>query len=183
MLMEGKFIIKAPIEKVWSKLLDPDTLASCIPGCEKMEAIDEKTYDTTVGAKVGAISVKFKFITKLTEIDPPRHLKAIGQGEELNKAGAFAQETDVNLEEVLEGVEVSYRSNVNITGRLATFGDRIMRAKSKEVEGQFTQALSQRLSGGKATVSKLKVSPAEMLGTFLAILWEKILSFFRSAKD
>lgn len=43
-------------------------------------------------------------------------------------------------------MEISYRSDVRIVGRLATFGDRMMRAKAKDVEKQITQALSERLS-------------------------------------
>ena len=175
MLIEGKFIVKAPIEKVWHYLLDPQTLASCIPGCEKMEAIDERTYDSIVGAKVGPISAKFKFKTTLIELDPPRYLKAIGSGEELNKAGIFSQETIVTLNEVSkEEVEVSFRSDISIVGKLATFGDRIMRAKAKQVGEEFTQALNKRLSGENAAVSKLKVSIWEIVAAFLSMIMMKV---------
>ncbi len=147
MLIEGKFTIKTQIQKAWDNLLNPETLASCIPGCEKLEAIDEKTFDCIVKQKVGPITVRLKFRTTLTEVDPPTHLKAVGKGADMSKAGTFTQETVVDLKEVSGGeVEVSYRSDVRIVGRLATFGDRIMRAKARDVEKQFTQALSERLS-------------------------------------
>jgi carbon monoxide dehydrogenase subunit G len=42
-------------------------------------------------------------------------------------------------------VEVAYKSEVNIVGKLAMFGDRIMRAKAKKVEEEFTRALQERL--------------------------------------
>jgi carbon monoxide dehydrogenase subunit G len=42
-------------------------------------------------------------------------------------------------------VEVFYKSDVNIVGKLAMFGDRIMRAKGKKVEEEFTKALQERL--------------------------------------
>ena len=151
MIIEGKFTIKAPIQETWNNLLNPGTLASCIPGCEKMEAIDEKTFDCVVKQKVGPISVKLKFITTLTEVDSPTHLKAMGKGADMSKAGTFTQETVVDLKEVSGGeVEVSYRSDVRIVGRLAIFGDRIMRAKAKDVENQFTQALQEKLKGSKS---------------------------------
>ena len=151
MIIEGKFTLKAPIQETWDNLLNPETLASCIPGCEKMEAIDEKTYDCVVKQKVGPISVRFKFTTTLTEINPTTHLKAIGTGADIGKAGTFNQKTTVDLKEVSAGeVEVSYRSDVTIVGRLATFGSRIMRAKAKDVEQQFTQALQEKLKGRKS---------------------------------
>jgi len=149
MLIEGKFTLTAPIQKVWSSILDPGTLASCIPGTEKMEAIDDKTYESIVKHKVGPISVKLKFTTTLTEVEPPRYIKAVGRGGDVTKAGTFTQETTVNLTEVSKDeVEVSYRSNVSLVGRLATFGERIMRAKAKSVGEEFTRNLQEKLKTG-----------------------------------
>ncbi len=79
MIIEGKFSLKAPIQELWDFLLKPEMPASSVPGCEKMEAIDEKTYESVVKQKVGPISVRFKFTTTLTEINPPTHLKAVGR--------------------------------------------------------------------------------------------------------
>jgi carbon monoxide dehydrogenase subunit G len=167
-IIEGTFILRASAQKVWDALFKPGMLASCIPGAERIEAIDEKTYDCVVGAKVGVISVKFKFTTTLTEIAAPTHLKATGRGEELSKAGYFSQKTVVNLKENSpEETEVSYRTEVTVVGRLAAFGDRVMAAKAKEVETKFTEALSKKLLGEEVSVPKLKVGVRDILGSLL----------------
>ena len=146
MKIEGKFTMKAPIQQAWDFLLAPGTLASCIPGAEKMEAVDDKTWEGIVKQKVGPRSVKLKFTTTLTEAEPPKYLKAVGRGADITKAGIFTQETTVNLTEIAKDeVEVSYRSNVSLVGRLATFGERIMRAKAKSVGEEFTKNLQERL--------------------------------------
>jgi carbon monoxide dehydrogenase subunit G len=145
MLMEGKFTIKAPIQKLWDTLLDPETLLSCIPGAEKIERIDEKTFDCVVKQKVGPISVKFKFKSVLSKVEPPTHIEVNGEGEDIGKAGHFVQKSVVDLRETPGGkVEVSYRTEATIVGKLAMFGDRIMRAKAKKVEEEFTKALQER---------------------------------------
>lgn len=146
MLMEGKFTIKAPIQKLWDTLLDPETLLSCIPGAEKIERIDEKTFDCVVKQKVGPISVKFKFKSVLSKVEPPTHIEVDGEGEDIGKAGHFVQKSVVDLRETSGGeVEVSYKTEATIVGKLAMFGDRIMRAKAKKVEEEFTKALQERL--------------------------------------
>jgi hypothetical protein len=146
MLMEGKFTIKAPIQKLWDTLLDPETLLSCIPGAEKIERIDEKTFDCVVKQKVGPISVKFKFKSVLSKVEPPIHIEVDGEGEDIGKAGHFVQKSVVDLRETPGGeVEVSYRTDATIVGKLAMFGDRIMRAKAKKVEEEFTKALQEKL--------------------------------------
>lgn len=146
MLIEGKFTLKAPIQKVWNFLLEPGTLASSIPSAEKVEAIDDKTYECIVKQSVGPISVRFKFTVVLTEADPPKYIKAIGRGEAMGKMGTFTCDVMVNLAEIPnDEVEVSYQTNVNIVGRLATFGERIMRAKAKSIGEQFTKNLQEKL--------------------------------------
>jgi carbon monoxide dehydrogenase subunit G len=144
--MEGKFTLKVPIQKLWDTLLDPETLLSCIPGAEKIERIDEKTFDCVVKQKVGPISVKFKFKSVLSKVEPPTHIEVDGEGEDIGKAGHFVQKSVVDLRETQGGeVEVSYRTDATIVGKLAMFGDRIMRAKAKKVEEEFTKALQERL--------------------------------------
>jgi carbon monoxide dehydrogenase subunit G len=146
MLMEGRFILKAPIQKVWDTLLEPETLLSCIPGAEKIERIDERTYDCVVKQKVGPISVRFKFKSTIIKSDPPRHIEVEGEGEDIGKAGHVRQNSVVDLREISEReVEVAYTTDAMIVGKLAMFGDRIMRAKAKKVEEEFTQALQEKL--------------------------------------
>jgi carbon monoxide dehydrogenase subunit G len=146
MLIEGKFTIKAPIQKVWDHILEPETLGSCMPGAEKVAKIDDKTYDAVVKQRVGIIKVTLKFRNVLTKVEAPNHLELEGEGEDITKLGHFKQKTVVDLKENANGeVEVSYQSNVNIVGKLAMFGDRIMKSKAKDVEKEFTQNLQKKL--------------------------------------
>ena len=91
-----------PIQDLWGTLLKPETLNSCIPGAEKIEQIDEKTFDCVVKQKVGPISVRFKFKTILTKVEPPTHVELEREGEDIGKAGRFVQRTNIDLKE-LEG--------------------------------------------------------------------------------
>lgn len=105
MILEGKFVVKAPIQKLWDTMLNPEILRSCRPGAEKIEQLDEKTYDCVIKQKVGPISVQFKFQTTLVKIDPPTHAEMEGEGEDIGKAGRFVQKTIIDLKEI-EGGEV-----------------------------------------------------------------------------
>ena len=146
MILEGKIKLKAPIQKLWDTLLQPETLKACLPGAEKIELIDERTYDCMVKQKVGPISVRFKFKSILTKIESPTHIEMGGDGLDLGKAGRFTQKTSIDLKETPGGeVEVSYRCDASIVGKLAMFGDRVLRAKAKKIEAEFTQALKEKL--------------------------------------
>jgi hypothetical protein len=146
MILEGKFKLKAPVQLLWDTLLDPETLRSCIPGAEKIDRLDEKTYDCVIKQKVGPISVRFKFINTLSKIEPPNHVEMEGEGEDIGKAGRFTQKTTIDLiEQQGDEVEISYQCNANIVGKLAMFGDRILKTKAKKLEAEFTTALKEKL--------------------------------------
>jgi carbon monoxide dehydrogenase subunit G len=148
MIIEGQFKVQAPIQKVWDSLMDPKTLGTCMPGTEKHEAIDDKTFESVNKQKVGPFKVKLKFTTKLTEVRPPNYVKAAGKGADVTKLGNFAFEVEVNLTETApNNVDVSYAMNYSLVGRLATFGERVMRAKAKDLNDQFSKNLQEKLKG------------------------------------
>lgn len=68
MLIEEKFCVKAPIQKVWGFLLNHESIRPCIPGCEKIERINENEFISTVKIKVGPIAVGFRFKRTIEEI-------------------------------------------------------------------------------------------------------------------
>jgi carbon monoxide dehydrogenase subunit G len=146
MKIEGNFKLEADRQVVWDTMLQPGTLASCVPGAKKIEAVDDRTYDCLVKQSVGPISVSLQFIVKLTELDPPGYVKAEGRGEALGKMGTFTVVLEVTLKELPGGeVEISYITDVNIVGKLATFGERIMRAKAKTVGEELGTNLQKKL--------------------------------------
>jgi carbon monoxide dehydrogenase subunit G len=146
MLFEGKIKVKAPIQKLWDTLMEPETLRECIPGAEKIEKLDEMTYDCVIKQKVGPISVRFKFKNELVNLNPPTHVEMQGKGEDIGKAGHFTQKTVIDLKEMENSeVEIAYNCNATIVGKLAMFGDRILRAKAKKVEAEFSNALREKL--------------------------------------
>jgi carbon monoxide dehydrogenase subunit G len=146
MQIDGKFVVNGKIQQVWDLVLEPGTLASCIPGAEKIESTDNKTYNCLVKQSVGPITVRLQFVVVLTEITPPTYVKAVGRGEALGKLGTFGIDLVVHLNETSNaGVEIDYKADVSMVGKLATFGERIMRAKVKSVGEQFTQNLEKKI--------------------------------------
>jgi uncharacterized protein len=146
MIIEGSFTVDAPIDKLFDFMLKPESIMTCIPGTESVRVIDDNSYECIVKQKVGIITAKLKFVNRMTKIEKPTHLEIEGEGEDVTKLGHFKNKTTVDLKEVSPGtVEVKYASDVSIVGKLAMFGDRIMRAKAKDVEKEFTKNLKEKL--------------------------------------
>ncbi len=147
MIIEGKFTVKAPIQKLWDTLFDVQSLAACIPGTEEIKQIDDKTYDVTMKQKVGIIKVKMKGRQTLTKVEAPTHLEMEGDAEDLTKLGRMKDKVTMDLKDLGNGeVEIAYNMDVSMVGKLAMFGDRVMRSKATEVEREFVKNLQKKLT-------------------------------------
>ena len=146
MIIEGGFTLKAPIDTLFDVMLKPDTILTCLPGAESVTTISDTSYECIVKQKVGPIKARLKFINNLTVVNKPTHMEIEGEGEDMTKLGHFKQKTVVDLVDKGNGeTEVKYKTDVSIVGKLAMFGDRIMRAKAKDTEKEFTKNLQEKL--------------------------------------
>ena len=146
MLIEEKFSVMLPVQKIWESLLDPEILGRCIPGCEKVQPVNDTEYDSIIKAKVGFMAVRFKVKTVIEEMVLHKLIRTVGEGKETRNLGQFKQKTSINFNVLSEAeTEISYQSDVSIVGKLATFGDRILKAKAKEVGKEFADAVKQKL--------------------------------------
>jgi carbon monoxide dehydrogenase subunit G len=148
--MGGKFLFEAPIQEVWAFLFDIEALTSCMPGVDEIRAIDDKNYVGVIKQKVGPISARFEFTTSLKEVDPPRHIKAVGRGSDKGFVGPFSHEIVVDLKEVSKDqIEIAYDVNVDIVS-VPFFGKMILESKAKSLEKEFTTNLQEKLKSLKA---------------------------------
>jgi uncharacterized protein len=147
MIIEGGFAVKAPLQKLWETLFDVQALAACLPGAEKIEQLDETTYDVTMKQKVGIVKVTMRGKQKLTKVEAPTHLELEGEAEDLTKLGHMKDKVTMDLTDKGNGeVQISYKIDVSMVGKLAMFGDRIMRSKANEVEKDFVKNLQKKLA-------------------------------------
>jgi uncharacterized protein len=78
--IEGSYTFNAPRDRVWQVLLDPKTIAQCIPGCESLNEVAPDQYEATM--KVGIASVKGNYKGKIAIKDKqaPSHYILSGEG-------------------------------------------------------------------------------------------------------
>lgn len=147
MNIEGGFTVKAPIHKLWDTLFDVQALAACLPGTEKIEQLDDRTYDVTISQKVGIVKVTMRGKQVLTQVEEPTHLALEGEAEDLTKLGRMKDKVTIDLKDLGGGeVQISYKIDVSLVGKIAMFGDRIMRSKANEVEKDFVKLLQAKLA-------------------------------------
>jgi uncharacterized protein len=139
-VIEERFDVAAAPEAVWAFLLDPGRLATCIPGCERLEVVDERTYRLRVTVKVGFLGTTQDVRMTVVEAEPPRRLVAEGRGEDTRLGSQVDIRNTLELAPAGSGVTtVRYRSEVKVLGRLGGVGDAVMKVKARELAGVFAE--------------------------------------------
>tara|TARA_Y100000588_G_C13742462_1_gene706192 strand:- start:7 stop:453 length:447 start_codon:yes stop_codon:yes gene_type:complete len=146
MKIEEKFVVSAPIERVWEFITAPEDVAACIPGCEGVETIGEDQYKAAIKVGVGPIKTTFKVDVDAVEQQPPTFAKYATRGEEGGRASRISAESTLALTKLNDvDTEVAYTSDVSIVGRLGKFGLGVMKKKAKQIGEEFAKNIAEKL--------------------------------------
>lgn len=138
--------VEAPIQKTWEVLLDPAAMATCVPGVERVDVIDATHFALAVAVKVGIIRARFKLNVTVREMRPPHYLRTEVAGEESGLASSLRQTTELTLAEAGPDVtEVQAQTDVEVFGRLGTFGHSVIKAKADGMWDEFSANLRKQL--------------------------------------
>jgi uncharacterized protein len=143
--IEGSFNVRAPIERVWTLITDPDQVATCLPGCEKVEVTGPNTYKASIKVALGPIKTTFDVIVELTEQQAPSFAASLTRGDEGGRASTLTARSELRLKALdADNTEVSYSSDVSIFGRLGRYGLGMMKKKAESLAGDFAKAFGAR---------------------------------------
>jgi carbon monoxide dehydrogenase subunit G len=149
MKFEGKMTVqsKVTLQKMWDTLInDPESLRATIPGGEKVEKVDDKTFKVVLKQGVGPFKFKFNMTAAMVRVTPPTFAEIEGEGHDVTKLGHFKMKMELNLKDLGSGkFDIAYLVNATVGGKLGAFGDRILNAKAKSMEKDFVNNLNEVL--------------------------------------
>lgn len=147
MIFQGSLPIRAEVPEVWDFLLDVNRVATCVPGMQSATAIDEETFEGTIVAEVGPISGRFTFRAHIVERKPPDELIAAIDGTDSVTRSKVSGQVAIHLNGAGDQTELSYRSTVNVQGRLAILGELVLRATGNMMLQETSERVRKRLEG------------------------------------
>lgn len=143
MKIEGDYTFAAPRDVVWPMLLDPDILASIMPGCEKLEKVGENEFSGILKIKVGPVQGKFNGDIKLDNITAPEsyHIQVDGKG----GPGFVKGAGNLRLEEENGNTVMYYEGDAQVGGRLASVGQRLLDTSARAIIRQGLEGLDHQV--------------------------------------
>jgi carbon monoxide dehydrogenase subunit G len=149
MKLEQSFEVEAPIEQVWTALIDLEKVAPCLPGAEITERDEDGTYHGTFQVKLGPASANYRGTIRIESADAGTHTATLSARGSDKRGQGGASATIVNKLQSTDGggTRVDAETDFTITGRLASFGrGGMIKDISNRLMRDFATCLQQRLA-------------------------------------
>ncbi len=151
MKLEQSFEVKAPIEEVWSALIDLERVAPCLPGAAITGHDEDGTYHGEFKVKLGPTTASYRGTVLIEDADEASHRATMrAKGTDKRGQGGAAATIVNTLTSVDGGTRVDAVTDYTITGRLASFG-----------RGGMIQDISNRLLGDFSTCLQTQLATPE----------------------
>jgi carbon monoxide dehydrogenase subunit G len=144
MKLKGEYIFNGPREKVWELVRDPDVLATALPGTQSLNPVSENEYEGEMHVRVGPVAGVFSGRVVASDEVPPESYTLMVEGK---GAPGFAKGTGhVQLMDQGDGTTLmKYEGEMQIGGRIASVGQRLMDSASKSMIRQGLETLNKAL--------------------------------------
>ena len=153
MKLEQSFEVDAPIEQVWTALIDLEKVAPCLPGAAITGHDDDGTYHGEFQVKLGPTTASYRGTIKIQSADAETRTATLAArgSDKRGQGGASATIVNTLHERDGGGTRVDAETDFTITGRLASFGrGGMMKDISNRLLRDFATCLQQRLAAEPA---------------------------------
>lgn len=171
--------VPLPPAEAWRVLLDIRRIATCIPGAELTEVVDERTYRGKVAVRVGPVALSLAGHARLEVIDETNHRARVrAQGSDPKGRGSADSVIEFRLEPAGAGTRVRIHSDVKLAGAIAQYGRGagMIQSVASQLIGQFGEALKVQIAqagDGKEPGPSKPISGLTVLGK---AAWDSITS-------
>jgi len=171
-VIEKKFEVPEPVDKVWAFLSDPRKVVTCVPGAQITEQVDEHTYKGAISVKVGPSVSDYRGQVQILRLDPVAHeIEILGKGQDTRGKGSASMKMTGKLRSLDNGgTEVTSVSELGVIGILAQMGGRMINEVSNIMFNQFTSNFRQMLQSGENTPPAGSPKPISGVGLAFSAL-------------
>ena len=155
MKIEGEYTFDGPREYVWKLVRDPEVLATCLPGTQSLHLVGENEYEAEINVHVGPIAGVFSGRILVSNEVAPESCTLTVEGK--GKPGFMNGTGNVQLSEQADRrTLMKYEGEVQIGGRLAGVGQRMIDTVSKSMIRQGLGTLNEAIKARGAAKADAK---------------------------
>jgi carbon monoxide dehydrogenase subunit G len=123
--------------------MDPAVIASCIPGCEKLEPIGEDRFRASLTVALAAITGSYEGTVQISEKAPSEGYRLTVEGQ--GKPGFVKGNALITLRPESATTIVDVKGTVQTGGPIARLGQRLIGNVSKMMQDRFFACLQGKI--------------------------------------
>ena len=135
MKLTGSYKLDVKKEVVWKALNNPIILKQCIPGCESFDKESSNVFNATATNQIGPMNATFSGTVTLSNIQENQGYTLSGEGQ--SSVGFANGSADVKLVEENGITTLTYEVDVNVGGKIAQLGSRLIDSVAKKMSDYF----------------------------------------------
>ena len=135
MKISGSYKLNVKKEHVWKALNDADILKKCIPGCESFDKESDTVFKVTATNQIGPMNATFTGTVTLSNIQENQSYIISGEGQ--SSVGFANGDANVKLTEENGLTILNYEVDVNVGGKVAQLGSRLINGVAKKMSDYF----------------------------------------------
>jgi len=144
MIVEGNYLLPGSPTAIWDLLMDPAVLAKAMPGTRTLERVAPDRYEGVMRVGLGPITAaEFELSIVLSDIQRPQHYAM--QIDSKGKFGFTRGVARVELDPEANSTVMRYSADLQVGGKIAALGQRLLESVSKLMLRQGLEALNQEL--------------------------------------
>jgi len=135
MKLTGSYKLNVKKSVVWKALNDQNILKQCIPGCELFEKENDSQFNVTATNQIGPMNATFSGTVNLSNIIENQSYTLSGEGQ--SSVGFATGNANVKLSEENGTTILTYEVDVNVGGKIAQLGSRLINGVAKKMSDYF----------------------------------------------
>ncbi len=144
MKLSGSYKLNVKKEIAWKALNDPSILKKCIPGCDSFDKENHNSFNAVATNQIGPMNATFSGTVKLSNVQENQSYTLSGEGQ--SSVGFANGNANVKLTEE-DGITVlTYEVEVEVGGKIAQLGSRLINGVAKKMADYFFGRFSDLVS-------------------------------------
>jgi carbon monoxide dehydrogenase subunit G len=140
--VQGSYTFEAPLETVWNALFDPEILARTLPGCDKLER-EGNSFKGDINVRMGPVQGKFQGKVDIVDVKDRESYTMVVDGR--GPAGFGKATALLRVAPSGSGTRLDYDSDVQVGGKIASVGQRLIDASSRAIVKQSLDSLHEQI--------------------------------------
>jgi len=145
--ISGTHTINAPRQAVWDRLIDPEAIARCLPGVERLNPVSQDEYEMTMTVGIGPVRGTYDGKVRLANMRAQEEYQIQVEGS--GRPGFVRGTGTVRLADGAGGTtEIAYEGDVEVGGPVAGVAQRMLGGVAKRLVDQFFSCIEKQITSG-----------------------------------